>query len=284
MPKYYAVPPSIYRYQQGIKLAGVLYLHRISDNRMSGTPVKNFKMFRKLCGDSALQNVIIVTNMWGEVNPQVGEEREAELMGNDIFFKPAIEKHTRIVRHENTVPSAKHIIRLILGRNPLPLQIQRELVDEGKDITQTHSGRELNRELDAKVREHMDEIQILKEEMQKAIDVKDEETRREKEAETRRMQEVVERLESDARRFASDYKRQKKELEQEAERRRATTAGKVVIDPYLLALMVSVVAVGPAFILPRLGAAAIPVVAPAAATGLRATLPMLGRAVMSLIR
>jgi hypothetical protein len=257
---------------------------------MSGTPVKNFKMFRKLCGDSALQNVIIVTNMWGEVNPQVGEEREAELMGNDIFFKPALERHTRMVRHENTVPSAKHIIRLILGRNPLPLQIQRELVDEGKDITQTHAGRELNRELDAKVREHKEEIQILKEDMQKAIDVKDEETRREREAETRRMQEVVERLENDARRFAPDYQRQKEELEarraeleQEAERLGAATAGKVVVDPYLLALIVSVVAVGPAFILPRLGAAVIPVVAPAAATGLRATLPFLGRAILSLV-
>jgi hypothetical protein len=180
---------------------------------MSGTPVKNFKIFRKLCGDRVLRNVVIVTNMWGEVDLQVGEAREAELMETDIFFKPALDNGAQVARHENTIPSAENIIRLILDHDPLPLDIQRELIDEGKDITQTRAGQELNRELSAQVRKYMEEIWMLGEEMQEAINDRDQETRREREIETRKMQDEMERIENDARRFVADYQREKQELE-----------------------------------------------------------------------
>lgn len=37
-------------------------------------------MFRKLCGEESLENVLIVTNMWGLVEQSRGEAREKELM------------------------------------------------------------------------------------------------------------------------------------------------------------------------------------------------------------
>ena len=77
-------------------------------------------MFRKLCGDSTLQNVVIVTNMWGQVDPEVGEAREFELMNRDILFKPILDKGAQIARNENTVTSAQKIIRLVLNNHPLP--------------------------------------------------------------------------------------------------------------------------------------------------------------------
>ena len=77
-------------------------------------------MLRKLCGDKFLQNVVIVTNRWGEVPLQVGEAREAELQTRDIFFKPILDKGARMTRHENTVSSAEKIIRLILPPEAAP--------------------------------------------------------------------------------------------------------------------------------------------------------------------
>jgi hypothetical protein len=56
-------------------------MHRISDIRMGGTNRRNFKMFRELCGESTLRNVLIVTNMWSQVAPDLGEMREKELEG-----------------------------------------------------------------------------------------------------------------------------------------------------------------------------------------------------------
>jgi len=145
---------------------------------MSGAPVKNFKMFQKLCGESALQNVVIVTNMWGGVNLRVGEKRETELKGKDIFFKPVLEEGARMARHSNTVDSAQDILRLVLHNPPLPLCIQVELVDEQKDISRTSAGEELNRELNARIRKHKEEMQALEEEMDRAMRNKDARTRR----------------------------------------------------------------------------------------------------------
>ena len=194
-------------------LAGVLYFHRISDLRMGGTQTRNFRMFRSLCGEGALGNVVIVTNMWSGVEPEVGDAREAELMGEDIFFKPVLEKGARMARHDDTVPSAEAIIRLLVNNQPLPLQIQTELVDERKDIVETRAGQELNRELNGQIEKHQKEIRVITEEMEQAAKDKDEETRNELEFETRRMQEEIRRFENEAKRLASDYRREKNEFE-----------------------------------------------------------------------
>ena len=102
---------------------------------------------------------------------------------------------------------------------------------------------------------------------------------------------MVERFENNARRFAPDYQRQREELEtrlvhterEAAARLGAATTGKFVVDPYLLALLASVVVVSPALVIPKLrdtipepGAAAIP--------KLVVVIPMLSRVFSSLIR
>ena len=194
-------------------LAGILYFHRISDLKMSGTQTRNFKMFRNLCGDNVLKNVVIVTNMWSRVELEDGEAREAELMAEDIFFKPALEGGAKMARHENTVPSAVAIIRLLIDNRPLPLQIQQELVDEHRDIAETTAGQELNQELNKEIRKHQEDIRTLAEEMEQAAKEKDEETRSELEIETRRMHEEMRRFQEEARRLASDYLREKREFQ-----------------------------------------------------------------------
>ena len=47
------------RYENGSKLSGVIYIHRISDNLSGGIAGRNFGIFCKLCGDVALRNVIL---------------------------------------------------------------------------------------------------------------------------------------------------------------------------------------------------------------------------------
>jgi hypothetical protein len=190
---------------------------------MGGISTRNFKMFRKLCGDTTLQNVVIVTNMWGEVDPQVGDAREAELAREDIFFKPVLDKGAQMARHENTVPSAETIVRLVLGNHPLPLRIQEELVNEHKDISETGAGEELNREINAQIKKHQQEMRVLKSEMEQAMKDKDEETRRELEIETQKMQREIARFEKDAKRLASDYESEKEKLETRLEQMEAET-------------------------------------------------------------
>lgn len=154
------------RYQSGHKLTGLLFFHRISDFRMGGISLKNFRTFRGLCGEQTLRNVVIVTNMWGEVNPQLGEERERELSIKDDFFKPALDKGAKMMRHHNTLESAQEIIRHLLRNNPMVLQIQREIVDEHRDVSQTAAAEEIERELRAEKEKQRIESERVKRQME----------------------------------------------------------------------------------------------------------------------
>ena len=98
----------IFRYSAGAKLAGVIYVHRISDDKFGGLAVRNFRMLRELCGEKTLKNVILMTNMWGRVTPQQGADREQQL--KDKYFKAAIEKGAQLCRYTNTPQSAQVIL------------------------------------------------------------------------------------------------------------------------------------------------------------------------------
>ncbi|KAF9650766.1 hypothetical protein BDM02DRAFT_3111513 [Thelephora ganbajun] len=224
-------------YEAGSKLAGVIYIHRISDRRFTGIAGRNFKMFRELCGDSTLKNVILVTNMWGEVTEDVGEARERELTTN--FFKPVLDKGAQLARHRNTAESAYYTIRCIMKNQPTALQIQRELVDEGKDIIDTAAGEAVNKELNEQIRRHQVELKAVQEEMLKALKEKDEETRQELEEETRKLQEQMNRIKTDSEGMASNYQEEKRRMEEamkqmqeqaRQERERAEAAYKKQMD------------------------------------------------------
>ncbi|KAJ2924778.1 hypothetical protein H1R20_g12311, partial [Candolleomyces eurysporus] len=200
-------------YQHGKKLAGVIYIHRISDFRMDRRSTRNFRMFREICGDSTFKNVIILTNMWGQIGTDVGKAREREL-ASDLFFKSVLEKGAQMLRHDNTLESAQAIIKRLSDNNPLVLQIQREIVDEKKDILQTAAGTELNKELLTEKKRHEQELRSLQDEWQAAMSAKDEETRREIEAEARRLQKEMSRIEAESKNLANNFQKEKADLEQ----------------------------------------------------------------------
>jgi len=202
----------IFSYSAGVKLAGVIYVHRISDDRFGGLAVKNFRMFRELCGEKTLKNVVLMTNMWGRVTPQDGLDREQQL--RDEYFQAAIAKGAQLRRHNNTPESARAILRKILENDPVTLRIQRELIDEGKDIRQTRAGAELNREINEAVEKCQEEIKEMEENMRKAMEDKDEETREELEGERRRMQEEMERRQREAEEMQSKFEEARREMEE----------------------------------------------------------------------
>ena len=156
-------------------LAGIIYIHRASDNRFGGITGRNFSLFCKLCGESALKNVIIATNMWTGDSQDISEAREKELSGT--FFKPALDRGAQMVRHYNTTKSAHIIIRRIVDNRLLALQIQRELVDARKNLESTTAGETLAfREQIG--RQHRAEVAMLREEMVQVLKANDEEARR----------------------------------------------------------------------------------------------------------
>ncbi|KAH8093904.1 P-loop containing nucleoside triphosphate hydrolase protein [Cristinia sonorae] len=160
-------------YEANRRLNGVIFLHRISDVRVGGVAKKNFRLFRKLCGDETLRSVVIATNMWSEVAPEKGEAREHELATNDKFFKPALDKGARMVRHDNTVESAHSLLRTLMEKETITLAVQREMVNEGKTVAQTSAGLDLQAELNEQMDRHREEIRQMKERMEALLLEKD---------------------------------------------------------------------------------------------------------------
>lgn len=218
----------ISRYRAGKKLAGVIYLHRISDFRFGGVATRNFKMFRELCGETTLKNVVIVTTMWGEVALARGTAREVELATNTKFFKSAIDKQALLLRHDNTFSNAQSILCHIIHNRPLSLRIQDEVVTEGKDISQTAAGEELGRELAAQTRKFQAEMSALQEQTNAAIKEKDEETRMELEQERQNLRDQMNKAQMDMNKLMSNFQadnqqmeRRLRSMEEEHERDRA---------------------------------------------------------------
>ena len=204
------------RYSAGVTLAGVIYVHRISDDRFGGVAAKNFRMFRKLCGEKTLKNVVLMTNMWGRVTPQQGADREQQL--RDDYFKAAIEKGVQLCRHTNTLESARAVLRMILENQPAVLEIQRELIDEHKDIGQTRAGEELNREIRMAAVRYGNDITELEEEMKRAAEEGDEESREELGEEKRRLQRELEELQKIVKEMKSTFEEAQSEMKERLRR------------------------------------------------------------------
>jgi len=210
------VPPladTFHSNKQGARLAGVIYMHRISDLRVGGSARRDFRMFQELCGEEAYPNVIIVTNMWGTVTAEDGSAREQELATKNIFFKPILDKRAKMLRHENTKQSAHQIIHTLIDKEPVVLQIQREL-GEGMDITQTAAYKQLDKEMSELATRHLKELEALKEEMADAERSRDEETQRELQEEARKVEAELQKAQTQAARLASDYQTELRRIEE----------------------------------------------------------------------
>lgn len=165
--------------RQNQKLHGVIYLHRITDNRMGGTALRNFRMFRELCGIKALASCVIVLNMWNEVSEDVATARERELRETDIFFKPAMDAGASMLHHTNSPSSAQEILRDVVKKEPVVLQIQEEIVEQGKPIYETSAGVALLGDLAARQQRQLAQLQEMQRELEEAIDQQNESDRRE---------------------------------------------------------------------------------------------------------
>ena len=155
---------TLLRYEKDIKLAGIVYLHRITDNRMGGSPHRNLRMFGELCGDQAVKKVVLVTTMWdrGNTDPKTHNRREKELFEN--YWKTMINYGASTARFSNSADSAWEIIDPILRRHETEvLLLQEELVDLKRALSETQAGKTLYSDLQRLLAEQRDTVRSLAE-------------------------------------------------------------------------------------------------------------------------
>jgi len=155
------------RYKEDTKLTAILYLHRITDNRMSGTPNRNLQMFGKLTGDKAARNVVFVTTAWDRLSKhEIGEKREGELKGT--FWDVMLKYGATTARFNNSKDAAWKIIDDVVARNTegVTLLIQEELVELRLRLKETAAGQALYVKLNILVDQQKDTVEKLFEQIQ----------------------------------------------------------------------------------------------------------------------
>ncbi|KAG6917337.1 hypothetical protein DXG01_002908 [Tephrocybe rancida] len=132
-------------YSANMTLAGVIYLHEISQTRMLGTARKNLDMFNKLIGKDATKNVVLATTKWGDIPDEVGGRREEQL--RERHWKWMVDLGAKLFRFTDSRESGWAIIQHILDQAAAQdvdaVEIQQELVEVKKILPDTEAGQAL---------------------------------------------------------------------------------------------------------------------------------------------
>jgi len=152
-------------YKDKTKLSGIIYLHRISDNRMTGASLKNLRMFDSLCGQDALPSVILVTTMWDEIREEAGVRREKELI--DTFWKDMADSGCKTARFNHAYDSAWKIVDSLLPKDQEPLQLSKDIVDDKLRLKETKAGVTLHDELQRLMKDQKEATRRLREHSRK---------------------------------------------------------------------------------------------------------------------
>ncbi|KXJ96522.1 P-loop containing nucleoside triphosphate hydrolase protein [Microdochium bolleyi] len=203
-------------YKQGVKLSGIIYLHPISDTRVTHHSTKNLEMFRYLTGEKNLKNVVLATSMWDKVTEEEGARREQEL--KDKFWKLMLHAFkAKTMRYLGTLESAREVATLMLKNEPFYLQLQEEMGKDNMALKDTKAGgkvmeqilqmkeehqrelAEMDRVIKSSAEESKTVIEALREEYQRQVDALQKTLRDERqmnEQDIRRLTERIHALES----------------------------------------------------------------------------------------
>ncbi|KAF8055867.1 P-loop containing nucleoside triphosphate hydrolase protein [Lyophyllum atratum] len=126
-------------YTAKMKFVGVIYFHRITDDRMPRTATQNLDVFETFCGKDALKKVVLITTMWKDVSRNAGERNEAQM--RDKFWKEMLANGSRMFRLQDVNYTASEIVEFILGSDTdaEPLRTTREMVEDRKEFKDTEA-------------------------------------------------------------------------------------------------------------------------------------------------
>lgn len=165
-------------HERRVALAGIIYMHRISDPRMSGSATKNLQLFKALCGEQNYQHVVLASTMWSRDEDKKTAERSRLEDLRESFWSDLIQGGSSVKKHRGDTNSALEIVRKLATkdfppRRPITLAIQQELGAEGKTLANTAAGQLLSQEI-LRERERMgrelDELRLSLEEAERGDD------------------------------------------------------------------------------------------------------------------
>ena len=114
---------------------GILLLCRIDSVPTTLTYRQELAIIRQMCGDEFLKNVILVATFGS--NSEQQELWIQQLLNGSMYWRPFLLHDAQKARFDGTYESASAIMRKLARNAPIPLLIQRELIEKRLSIEQT---------------------------------------------------------------------------------------------------------------------------------------------------
>jgi hypothetical protein len=198
-------------YRRYVKLTGIIYLHRINDVRVGNAAMKNLRMFKRLCGTESLASVVLATTFWDN-GPDLPKylDREHELKTKDDFWRGMIQNQSKVFRQDSGRTSATRIIEYLVQRDRgstrsrPTLDIQKQMVDQGKTLGQTGAGQEVEVWLTQQREAYERKLALMRGEWEQALRERDKEWQRDLEKNTQEIEAKIRRDEGDRVKLRAD--------------------------------------------------------------------------------
>ncbi|RMZ82460.1 hypothetical protein DV737_g1981, partial [Chaetothyriales sp. CBS 132003] len=164
-------------YSLGQEVHGVIFIHRITDVRLSGSLIKTAQIIRHITGEKFKGRFALVTSMWDLVEDnEVAYKRESELMRHPKFWKDLGAQF----KFSGTEQTARKVARWFLNRTtfleaPPHLLLYAQL-KAGKLLSETDAGTFVMGELSKQRQKHVDAVERLRYEISQARQDRDGET------------------------------------------------------------------------------------------------------------
>jgi len=201
-------------YDNNVKLTGIVYLHRIADNKLGNAGMKTLRLFRALCGESGLKSVVLATTHWPRVVTETELKRERQLKEHQRMWKTMIQNGCKIWRQNRDQESALEIIKhLITINKPFHPQLAEEM-GRGATLDETAAGKEIEAEFDRIKKEFEKRLEEMRKELEDAYKKRDQEREEELEdlrADIGAQQEQLAEFEKNLKADANQLRRQREE-------------------------------------------------------------------------
>lgn len=130
-------------HQRGIRLSGIIYVHRITDIRLQGSAWRGLRALKGICGDQNLRNVVIATTMWDRLAAEhvstafARHEQLRKKINGEIGAHGGM-----IVALKADDNAAIELVEQIVRQNSrTTLAFQTQLVDQDIPLDETDAGR-----------------------------------------------------------------------------------------------------------------------------------------------
>lgn len=155
---------------------------------------------RKICGDAARTNLVLVTTMWDAVPRELGEARVEELKAD---YWVGLDAGSYC--HSGSLADAQRIVRDVLKLRPVTLGIQRELVDERKELIVTAAGYQILTGLGTLEGGYLEELNEIEKDIEQARRESDEETLQVLKVEKEKYEDRLRQLQEDKQALTKDW-------------------------------------------------------------------------------